>query len=196
MLATDHTVAEFSLPQFDARALVRRAAPAALIAACAVAVVLLAGGRVNGFLDAIHRVLDVSPAGGSPGRRVEFSAGRYAAPLALARERHAASIGRERRAQITLAGAAATRPVPTPAPAVGAALWAGRAGLPIARDAMLSFRWILSRCSWKRLSPWRGARARGRPRRRRNGPSRRSRRRRAARDSPGGRSRAAPRSQR
>ena len=71
MLATDHTVAEFSLPQFDARALVRRAAPAALIGACAVAVVLLAGGHVHGFLDAIHRVLDVSPgwvvAGGDPG---------------------------------------------------------------------------------------------------------------------------------
>ena len=133
MLATEHTVAEFSLPQVDARALVRRAAPAALIAACAVAVVLLAGGRVHGFLDAIHRVLDVSPGWVAAGAAFEFlSLAGYVALLALVAGRATARIGTRESAQITLAGAAATRLLPTAgAGGVALALWAlRRAGLP------------------------------------------------------------------
>ena len=133
MLATDHTVAEFSLPQFDARALVRRAAPAALIAACAVGVVLLAGGRVHGFLDAIHRVLDVSPGWVVAGAAFEFlSLAGYVALLALVAGRATTRIGTRESAEITLAGAAATRLLPTAgAGGVALALWAlRRAGLP------------------------------------------------------------------
>lgn len=133
ILATDHTVAELSLPQFDARALLRRGAPAALLAAGAVAVVVLVGGRVHGFLDAIGRVLDVSPGWAVAAVAFEFlSLAGYIALLALVAGRATGRIGTRESAQITFAGAAVTRLLPTAgAGGVALALWAlRRAGLP------------------------------------------------------------------
>ena len=52
ILAPEHAASELALPEFDARALLRRLAVPVLLAACAVAFVLLAGGRIHAFADA------------------------------------------------------------------------------------------------------------------------------------------------
>jgi uncharacterized membrane protein YbhN (UPF0104 family) len=130
MLATDQAIAE--LPQFDVRALARRAAPALLLVAGAVTVVLLAGGRAQGFVDAMRRVLDVSPAWTVAAAAFELlSLAAYIALMSLIAGRATARIGTRESAQITLAGAAATRLLPTAgAGGVALALWTlRRAGL-------------------------------------------------------------------
>jgi uncharacterized membrane protein YbhN (UPF0104 family) len=137
MLATDHTISDLPLPalelrSFELRSLARRAAVPALVAAAVVAVVVLAGGRVHAFTDAIQRGLGVSPGWAAAGAAFEFaSLAGYVALLSLIAGRATPRIGSRESAQITLAGAAATRLVPT-AGAGGAALtlWAlRRAGL-------------------------------------------------------------------
>jgi uncharacterized membrane protein YbhN (UPF0104 family) len=113
-----------------------------------VAVVFLAGGRVHAFTDAIQRGLGVSPSWAAAGAAFEFvSLAGYVALLSLVAGRATPRIGSRESAQITLAGAAATRLVPT-AGAGGAALtlWAlRRAGLkPMAATrTMLAFLVIL-----------------------------------------------------
>ena len=148
MLAAEHAIAEVSLPAFDARAFVRRAVPAALIAACAVAAVVLAGGRVHAFLGAIRRGLDVSPGWAAAGATFELlSLAAYIGLLALVAGRATARIGTRESAQITLAGAAATRLLPTAgAGGVALALWAlRRTGLPAraATRTLLAFMVVL-----------------------------------------------------
>jgi uncharacterized membrane protein YbhN (UPF0104 family) len=149
MLATtDHAIAEISLPEFDARAFARRAAPAALIVAGAVAVVLLAGGRAQGFIDAIRRGLDVSPGWAAAGAVFELlSLAAYVGLLALVAGRATQRIGARESAQITLAGAAATRLLPTAgAGGVALALWSlRRAGLAprAATRTLLAFMVVL-----------------------------------------------------
>jgi uncharacterized membrane protein YbhN (UPF0104 family) len=132
MLASDHTISEFALPAPDVRAIARRVAPAALVAAAAVAAVLLAGGRVHAFTDAMRRGLGVSPAWAAVGAVFEcISLVGYVGLLSLVAARVTPRIGTRESAQITLAGAAATRLLPTAgAGGLTLTLWAlRRAGL-------------------------------------------------------------------
>jgi uncharacterized membrane protein YbhN (UPF0104 family) len=132
MLASDHTISEFALPAPDVRAIVRRAAPAALLAAAAVAAVLFAGGRVHAFGDAMRRGLGVSPAWAAVGAVFEcVSLAGYVGLLSLVAGRVTPRVGARESAQIALAGAAATRLLPTAgAGGLTLTLWAlRRAGL-------------------------------------------------------------------
>jgi uncharacterized membrane protein YbhN (UPF0104 family) len=131
MLSANTPVAEISLPQLDARVL-RRVALPALLAVGAVAFVLLAGGRAHGFLDAIQRDLSLSPVWAGTAAAFELaSLAGYVALLALVAGQATPRIGSRESAQITLAGAAATRLLPTAgAGGIGLALWSlRRAGL-------------------------------------------------------------------
>jgi uncharacterized membrane protein YbhN (UPF0104 family) len=132
MLAPDHTISEFALPTLDVRSLVRRIAFLALPAAAVVAVMLLGGGRVNAFADALRRGLGVNGGWAALGAVFEcISLAGYVGLLSLVAGRATPRVGARESAQITLAGAAATRLLPT-AGAGGAALtlWAlRRAGL-------------------------------------------------------------------
>ena len=132
MLATDQTVSEFALPALDVRVLARRVVLPALLAGAAVGAVLLAGGRVHAFADALRRGVHLNPGWAVLGVVFEFvSIAGYVRLLSLIAGRATPRVGTRESAQITLAGAAATRLLPT-AGAGGAALtlWAlRRAGL-------------------------------------------------------------------
>jgi uncharacterized membrane protein YbhN (UPF0104 family) len=132
MLAPDNAVSELALPAFDVRALARRIAVPGLLGAAALAVVLLAGGRVHALSDAARRGLSVSPGWATVGGVFELiSLAGYVGLLSLVAGRAAPRVGARESAQITLAGAAATRLLPTAgAGGVAVALWAlRRAGL-------------------------------------------------------------------
>jgi uncharacterized membrane protein YbhN (UPF0104 family) len=132
MPTAPNTLSEISFAQFDARALLRRAAFPALVAVAAAAFVLLAGGRVHAFVGAIRRGLSVNPAWGGAGAAFELaSLAGYVGLLALVAGRKTPRIGTRESAQITLAGAAATRLLPTAgAGGVALAVWSlRRAGL-------------------------------------------------------------------
>ena len=132
MLASDQAVSDFALPTLEVRALARRVAAPALIAAAAVAAVFLLGGRVHAIADGLRRGLDVSPGWGLAGVGLEyFSLAGYVALLSLVAGRATPRVGARASAQITLAGAAATRLLPTAgAGGVVLTLWAlRRAGL-------------------------------------------------------------------
>jgi uncharacterized membrane protein YbhN (UPF0104 family) len=141
MLAPDHTVSEFALPALDVRTLARRVAVPVLFAGVALVAVVLAGGRVHAFADAVRRGLGVNPAWAAIGGAFEcISLAGYVGLLSLVAGRATPRVGTRESAQITLAGAAATRVLPT-AGAGGAALtlWAlRRAGLrPLAATRTL-----------------------------------------------------------
>jgi len=129
--ATDRTVAELALRRPDLRTTGRRLAFPAAVGAIAV-FVLLAGGHAHGFLDGIERGLRVTPGWAALAVLFEcLSLAGYIALLALVAGRATRRIGGRESAQIALAGAAATRLLPT-AGAGGLALtaWAlRRAGL-------------------------------------------------------------------
>jgi uncharacterized membrane protein YbhN (UPF0104 family) len=133
MLAPDPTITEFTLPALDARSLARRAAVPVALAGAALLAVLVLGGRVHAVADALRRGLGVNPGWVSVGIAFEsISLAGYVALLALVAGRATPRVRARESAQITLAGAAATRLLPT-AGAGGAALtlWAlRRAGLP------------------------------------------------------------------
>jgi uncharacterized membrane protein YbhN (UPF0104 family) len=132
MLAADQTASEFTLPSLDLRAVARRAALPAVLGAAAAATVILAGGRISAVAAALHRVMSVNGYWTVVGIAFEcLSLAGYVAVLALIAGRATQRIGVAESAQITLAGAAATRLLPT-AGAGGAALtlWSlRRAGL-------------------------------------------------------------------
>jgi uncharacterized membrane protein YbhN (UPF0104 family) len=132
MLAPEQTLQDFALPTIDLRATVRRAALPVLLTAAAVATVLLLGGRINAFADALKRAVAVDPAWAIAAIAFEcISIAGYVSLLSLIAGRATSRIRVRESAQITLAGAAATRLLPT-AGAGGAAvtLWAlRRAGL-------------------------------------------------------------------
>jgi uncharacterized membrane protein YbhN (UPF0104 family) len=112
----------------DLRALARRAAlPAAAAVALVVAIVVL-GGPLRAFADALKRALDADPRWviGAAGFEL-LSFGGYIALLWLVGRRASDRLGLRETTQITLGGAAATRLLPT-AGAGGAALtlWALR----------------------------------------------------------------------
>src|SRR3954469_2809794 len=153
MPASADPPADLTLPSLDLRALVRRAAapaapppprppaprarprraaaPAALAAAAALAVVV-AGGPLRAFADAIRRALDADPRWVVAGAVFELlSFGGYVALLWLVGSRSSKRLDLGASAQVTLGGAAATRLLPTGGVG-GAALtiWAfRRAGL-------------------------------------------------------------------
>src|SRR4051812_28061162 len=125
-------VEDLTLGTPDLRALARRAAlPAAAAAALVTAVVVL-GGPLQAFADALRRAVDADPAwvvGAAVFELLSF--GGYVMLLWLVGRRASARLGLRETTQITLGGAAATRLLPT-AGAGGAALtlWAlRRAGL-------------------------------------------------------------------
>ena len=122
MLASDITVPEPAIPALNLRAVARRLVVPALLAAGAVLGVLLLGGRIHVFADALRRGLSVSPVWVIVGVAFEcISLAGYVALLALVAGRATARVGARESAQITFAGAAATRLLPT-AGAGGAAL--------------------------------------------------------------------------
>ena len=132
MLASDQAISDFALPALDVRAVARRVAAPALIAVAAAAAVFLLGGRVHAIADGLRRGLDVSPGWGVAGAALEFlSLAGYVALLSLVAGRATPRVGARASAQITLAGAAATRLLPTAgAGGVVLTLWAlRRAGL-------------------------------------------------------------------
>ena len=112
----------------DLRALARRAAlPAAAAAALVIAVVVL-GGPLQAFADALGRAVDADPRWVLAAAVFELgSFGGYIALLWLVGQRASARLDLRATTQITLGGAAATRLLPT-AGAGGAALtlWALR----------------------------------------------------------------------
>lgn len=122
MLVREQTVPELTLPALDIRALARRAAPPVLIGVVAIAVIVFAGGPVNALGDVLRRTLAVSPAWAVIAIGFEgLSILAYISLLSLVAGCASARIGARESAQITLAGTAATRLLPT-AGAGGAAL--------------------------------------------------------------------------
>lgn len=132
MLAQDQTLPEFTLPTLDLRAVIQRSAVPVLLAGAAVAGVLLIGGHVHTFTDAARRILGLNGGWAAAGAAFEcISLTGYVVLLSLVAGRATPRITARVSAQITLAGAAATRLLPT-AGAGGAALalWTmRRAGL-------------------------------------------------------------------
>jgi uncharacterized membrane protein YbhN (UPF0104 family) len=123
---------ELTLPRFDLKALARRAAvPGVLVAV--VAAVLLAGGPLQTFADALRRAVSANPRWVIAGAVCEaLSFAGYVALLWLVGGRATSRVGLRESVHVTLGGAAATRLLPT-AGVGGAALtlWAlRRAGLP------------------------------------------------------------------
>jgi uncharacterized membrane protein YbhN (UPF0104 family) len=122
----------------DLRAIARRAAlPAAAAAALVIAVVVL-GGPLRAFADALERAVDADPRWVAAAAAFELlSFGGYIALLWLVGGRASDRLGLRETTQITLGGAAATRLLPT-AGAGGAALtlWAlRRTGMGTGRAA-------------------------------------------------------------
>jgi uncharacterized membrane protein YbhN (UPF0104 family) len=132
MLAPDPTISEFALPALDVRALARRFMLPALLAGVAVAAVLLSGGRVHALADGLRRGLGVSPGWAAAGAVFEgVSLAGYVWLLSLVAGRATPRVRARESAQIALAGAAATRLLPTAgAGGVAVMLWTlRRAGL-------------------------------------------------------------------
>jgi uncharacterized membrane protein YbhN (UPF0104 family) len=132
ILSTGETLHQPVLPAIDARVLVRRIALPALAAGAAVAALLLLGAHVQGLAATLQRELSGSPWWTAVAVLFEcISLAGYVGLLSLVAGRATSRVGTRESAQIALAGAAATRLLPT-AGAGGLALmlWAlRRAGL-------------------------------------------------------------------
>jgi uncharacterized membrane protein YbhN (UPF0104 family) len=132
--SSPHTTAvpELSLPAFDMRLVARRAALPLALAAAAAAVLLLAGGPLGVFADALGRAASADPGWIAFAAVVELlSFGGYIALLWLVGRDASPRLDARASAEITLGGAAATRLLPT-AGVGGAALtlWAiGKTGI-------------------------------------------------------------------
>ena len=120
--------AELTLPAFDPRALARRAALPLAAAAVAVAVLVLAGGPLHAFTDALRRALEADPRWVLAAVGFEIlSFSGYIGLLWLVGERATPRMDLRASAQVTLAGAAVTRLLPTGgAGGVALTLWALR----------------------------------------------------------------------
>jgi uncharacterized membrane protein YbhN (UPF0104 family) len=119
---------ESVIPTFDVRALARRAAIPAALAAFVVAVLIVAGGPIHAFADALRRAVDADPRWVVGAAILELgSFAGYVALLWLIGSRVTGRLGLRESTEITLGGAAATRLLPT-AGVGGAALtlWALR----------------------------------------------------------------------
>jgi putative heme transporter len=121
-----------TLPALDLRALARRAALALALALVAVAVLLVAGGPLQAFADALQRAIEADPRWIGAAAAFELLAfAGYVALLWLVGRRATRRLGLRESTEVALGGAAATRLLPTGG-AGGAALtvWAfRRAGL-------------------------------------------------------------------
>ena len=128
MLPPETTTAELELPTFDPRALARRAALPLAAAAVAVAVLVLAGGPLHAFTDALRRALEADPRWVLAAVGFEIlSFSGYIGLLWLVGERATPRMNLRASAQVTLAGAAVTRLLPTGgAGGVALTLWALR----------------------------------------------------------------------
>jgi uncharacterized membrane protein YbhN (UPF0104 family) len=133
MLAPNpQTAVDLPLPGLDVRALARRAAVPAALALAALGGLLLVQSRVHAVSDAINRGLGVSPGWAAVAVAFECaSLAGYVGLLSLVAGRAAPRVGVRESTQITLAGAAATRLLPTAgAGGLALAFWALRqAGL-------------------------------------------------------------------
>jgi len=120
--------AELSLPALDLRVLARRAALPAAVAVAAVAVLLLAGGPLHAFTDALRRAVEADPRWVLAAIGFEIlSFSGYIILLWLVGERATPRMDLRASAQVTLAGAAVTRLLPTGgAGGVALTLWALR----------------------------------------------------------------------
>jgi len=148
MLATEHTVSELTLPTLDVRRIARRIALPALLAGAAAAALLILGGSVHQFAHALLRGLGLSPAWAAAAIAFEcISLAGYVALLSLVAGRATSRIGTRESAEIALAGAGATRLLPTAgAGGLALAVWAlRRAGLrPVrATQTLLTFLVVL-----------------------------------------------------
>src|SRR5215207_11321134 len=144
-----HDIApEFTLPALDLRMVARRAALPLALAVAAGAALLLAGGPLGVFADALSRAVSADPAWIAFGAVAELlSFGGYVALLWLVGHRASPRLGLRASTEITFGGAAATRLLPT-AGAGGAAmtLWAiARTGLGARRGGhvLLTFLTLL-----------------------------------------------------
>src|SRR5438874_5697678 len=132
MPTSDPRALDFALSGLDVRALARRAAFPAVLTIAAVTTVVLLQSHVHVLADSIRRVLDLDPSWALAGLVLEcLSLAGYVALLWLVAGRAAPRIAARESAQITFAGAAATRLLPTAgAGGIALALWALRqAGL-------------------------------------------------------------------
>jgi uncharacterized membrane protein YbhN (UPF0104 family) len=129
---------DLALPPLDLRALARRAAVPVAAAAALVVAVLVLGGPLETFADALRRAVAADPVWVAAAAGFELlSFGGYIVLLWLVGSRVSVRLGLRESAEITLGGAAATRLLPT-AGAGGAAmtLWAlRRSGLETRRAA-------------------------------------------------------------
>jgi uncharacterized membrane protein YbhN (UPF0104 family) len=119
---------ELALPALDVRALARRAAVPAVVAVVAVVVLVLAGGPLHAFTDALRRAVEADPRWvlAAVGFEIVSFSG-YIALLWLVGERATPRMDLRASAQVTLAGAAVTRLLPTGgAGGVALTLWALR----------------------------------------------------------------------
>src|SRR5947209_18613617 len=108
MLAPDQAVSELTLPPLNVRALGRRAALPALIAAIAVAFVLLAGGRMHALAGAVARLFDLTPGWVLVAILFEsISLAGYVGLLSLVAGRATPRVGMRESLPMTLARAAA-----------------------------------------------------------------------------------------
>src|SRR3954452_8586905 len=132
MPASANTPPDFAIPALDVRALARRAAVPALLAAGATAAIGIAGGPLQRSADAIGRALDADPRWVAAGAAFELTSfAGYVSLLWLVGSRATPRLGFRASGYVTLGGAAATRLLPTGGVG-GAALtiWAfRRAGL-------------------------------------------------------------------
>jgi uncharacterized membrane protein YbhN (UPF0104 family) len=132
-VGTEQAASDFALPAIGSRAVARKIAVPALAAGAIVAFVLLSGSRVHAVGHALQQLGGLSPTWIIIALAFEvLSLAGYVALMSLVMGRSAPRIGVRVSAQVTLAGAAATRLLPT-AGAGGAALtlWTlRRAGLP------------------------------------------------------------------
>src|SRR5215208_2585824 len=120
--------AELDLPAFDARALARRAALPVAALVVAAGVLIFAGGPMHAFSNALHRAIDADPRWvlAAVGFEVISFSG-YIALLWMVGERATPRMDLRASAEVTLAGAAVTRLLPTGgAGGVALTLWAFR----------------------------------------------------------------------
>src|SRR5437763_6461457 len=132
MPTSDPRALDFALSGLDVRALARRAALPAVLAIAAMTAVVLLQSHVHVLADSVRRVLDLNPACALAAIVLEcLSLAGYVALLWLVAGRAAPTVRARESAQITFAGAAATRLLPTAgAGGLALALWALRqAGL-------------------------------------------------------------------
>lgn len=114
MPAADALASDLALPTLDVRALARRAAMPAALGVVVAAAVVVAGGPLRTFADALGRALQADPRWVGAGAAFELlSFAGYVALLWLVSARATPRMGFRASAQVTLGGAAATRVLPT-----------------------------------------------------------------------------------